>query len=100
MPARQERCRDTPFVPFRGAPEGTNGVSLQRYIPMLLRGIGVALVLEHLQSADQLGPRLLRLDNVVNEAVRSGDVGVGELLLVLGHQLPASGLGVGAPLDL
>ena len=48
---------------------------------MFLRWIGVALVLEHVQRGDELGPGVARLDHLVHVATTGGDVGIGKLLL-------------------
>src|SRR5687767_4035373 len=58
-------------------------------VAVLLRRVAVGLVLEHLQGADDLAAGLARVDHVVEEAARGGDVGVGELRAVLLDELGA-----------
>ncbi len=45
------------------------------------------LLLEQVQRADERRPRVLRFDDVVQEAAFRRDVGVGELFLVVVDQL-------------
>ena len=61
---------------------------------MLLGRCGVALGVEEGQGLDQLQPGLAGQDHLVDEAELRGDVGVGELLVVLGHQLSLAGGGI------
>src|SRR5947209_1504748 len=67
--------------PARGA---QHYCKLERDVSVLFRGVGVALVLEESEGADQFGPSLRRLDDLVYEAALGRDEGVGELLLELG----------------
>src|SRR5262245_50068636 len=59
----------------------------QRDIPVFLRGVLVALVLEVAQRGDQLAPRFVRTNHFVDEPSPRGDIGVGELLAELGDLL-------------
>src|SRR5258707_12720071 len=68
-----------------------DGAVSERDVPMLLSRVRVALAGEHLQGGDQAGPRLGRLDHVVHIPARGRDVGVRELLLVLGHEAGSLG---------
>src|ERR1041385_4542526 len=52
--------------------------SLQRYIPMLLWRIFIALGLEHLQRVDQLFARFLWADHSVDVATFGGNVRAGK----------------------
>src|SRR5689334_23040346 len=72
----------------------------QRHVAVLLRRVGVALVLEHLQRIDQPRARGARLDHVVDVAAGGGDIGIGKLRSVVVHQLVAHGLWIGGPVDL
>ena len=67
---------------------------------MFLGRVRIALVLQHLQSSNQLGACETRLDYFVNVAARGGDVGVGELLGIFGDQFFAALLRVGGFVDL
>src|SRR5512146_2220656 len=51
---------------------------LERDVAMLLPGVRVALVGQHLQRANQARPGLRRLDDVVDITARGGDVRVRE----------------------
>jgi len=56
---------------------------LERNVPVLLPGVGIALSLERLEAGDEPRPCLGRLDHVVDIAPASGDVGIGEPRFVL-----------------
>src|SRR5437763_2382685 len=58
--------------------------ALQRKVAMLLGRILVTLGLERRERVDQARPRVARVDDVVQVAPRRREVGVGELLPVLG----------------
>lgn len=58
------------------------------------------LRLEQLERANQIGPRRVRLDHVIEEAARGGLVGIVEGGLVLGGLLLFEGDGVGGFVDL
>src|SRR6266542_2428814 len=74
--------------------------SLQRDVAVLAGGDLLPLSAQYPKGLDELGARLGRLDHVVHEAALGGDVGIPELILVLGDQLPALALRVGRLLDL
>ena len=59
---------------------------------MLLRGQGLALVFEHFEGVDDLGPRIGRVYHVVYEATTGGDVGIHEEAFVLLNELRPLGL--------
>src|SRR2546425_7052736 len=61
---------------------GPRGAS-QRRIAVLLERQRLPLVAQHLERRDQPGPRVLRLDHVVQVAQLGGDPRRGELLVVL-----------------
>ena len=65
--------------------ESLDSMLLKRNIPVLLRGIGIALSIEHAQRRDYFLARVLGLDDFVDEAVLGGDVGVREFLSELFH---------------
>ena len=52
-------------------------LTLQRYIPMLLSRVLVALGLQHLQRLDQLLARLSRLDDGIKKAAFRSHIGIG-----------------------
>ena len=56
---------------------------LQRYIPMLLRRVLVALGLQHGQRLDQLFARFTGLDDGVHEAAVGDHVGIGKAVAEL-----------------
>jgi hypothetical protein len=70
------RCllRKNEFFPTRAS---------QRYIPMLLRRILIALGVEHLQRLDELFAGVARLDGRVQEAALGGDLGIGKVVAEL-----------------
>src|SRR5262245_13654220 len=51
----------------------------ERNVAVLARWIGVLLVAQHPQRADDAGPRLARLDHGIHESPLGRHVGVGEL---------------------
>src|SRR5512140_1891919 len=59
---------------------------LERDVAMLLLGVAVPLVGQHLECPDQAGSRLRRLDDVIDVAARGGHVRVGELGFVGGNE--------------
>src|SRR5262249_15464121 len=63
---------------------------------MFLGWVGVALVLEHIEGYDELFARVARLDDLVHVPTGGGDVGVGELLLVVIDQILPPLFGVGS----
>ena len=67
---------------------------------MLLRRIRIPLVLEHLQSIDEFGARIARLNDLIDIATSSSDIRVGEFLCIFGDQLFAPLFGIGSSLDL
>src|SRR5437867_7961257 len=58
--------------------------NLERYVPVLLGGEGRALAFEQPDRGDQFPARLGGLDDLVDVAAARGDVGVCEVLDVLG----------------
>src|SRR5437764_15478971 len=68
---------------FVGTCRDFAGEDLERNVAVLLRRVRVAFVFEEREGAYELGARLRRLDDFVNEAALGGDVRVGELLLEL-----------------
>src|SRR3970040_236774 len=48
--------------------------ALKRDVAMLLGGIGIALVGEHLQRVDQARPSVARFDDVIQVAAGGGDI--------------------------
>ena len=50
---------------------------------MLFGWVGVAFILEHFQRSDQFRTGVARLDDLVDVAATSGDVGIGELFFKL-----------------
>ena len=76
-----------------------DAAALQRDVPVLSRGVLIALVLEHVERVDEARPGLSRVDDVVHISPCGGDVGVGELLAILldaflGDGFALIGLGV------
>src|SRR2546426_6021700 len=69
-------------------------------VAMLLGRVPVALVLQHLERADQARARVGGLDDLVDVAELGGHVRVGEGVPVLGDQALALGGGILRPLDL
>ena len=67
---------------------------------MFLRGICISFVLEHLQSVDEFGTRVARLDDLIDVATTGGNVGIGKLLDVLRDQFFSSLFGIRCSLDL
>ena len=59
---------------------------LERDIPVLLRRVGVALVLEHFQRIDQARAGFARLDDIVDVTALGRNIRIGEFLAVLGDQ--------------
>src|SRR3546814_5353597 len=55
---------------------------LQRHVAVLLPGILQLLVAQHVERPAEAPAGAVRLDDVVDEAARGGDEGVGELLAV------------------
>src|SRR3546814_3978124 len=55
---------------------------LQRHVAVLLPGILQLLVAQHVERPAEAPAGAVRLDDVVDEAARGGDEGVGELLVV------------------
>src|SRR5689334_9903964 len=72
----------------------------ERDVAMLLRRVPVALVLEHLERADETRAGVLRLDDLVDVAELRGLVRVGEGPPVLRDEARPSALGVLRLLDL
>src|SRR5829696_6005949 len=66
-----------PAWPSRAGTVATRGS--ERDVAMLLSRVRVPLRLQHLERADDLGPRLRRTDHVVDVAAARGDVWVREL---------------------
>src|SRR6478672_8567108 len=94
--SRQARMMRTAISPRLATRTRRNGLSLrkdrsgsERDVAMLLPRVGVALVGEDLEGADEPRPRLAREDHLVDVAARRCDVGVREFLLVRGHQADA-----------
>ena len=88
--ARMIRTAISPRFAMRTRPNGRAPCSVfaqrraratasQRDVAMLLRRVRVALVGEDLEGRDQAGPRLRRIDHVVDVAARRGDIRVREL---------------------
>src|SRR5213593_1788022 len=69
-------------------------------VAMVLGRVPVALVLQHLERADQARPRVLGLDDLVDVAELGRLEGIGERLAVLGLEAPALLLPVLRLLDL
>src|SRR5579872_85160 len=67
-----------------------NGGTSERDVVVLLPRVFEALAAQHRERAAQAPPRRVRHDDVVDEAARSGDEGVGEFLAIF----------LGAALDL
>ena len=65
----------------------------ERNIAVLLRRVGVVLVLEHFQGADQAGAGLVGFDDVVDVAAGGGDVGVGQTFAVVAFEAGAQASG-------
>ena len=66
---------------------------------MLTPRILFLLVLQHVEGLDDLLPRLGGVDDLVNETAGGGDIGIHELVVVLGHHFGSLGLLVGGGLD-
>src|SRR3972149_4365126 len=64
------------------------GSPLQRYVAVFLGGRGVRLVVEDLQGADDLPAGIPGVDDVIDVAAGGGDVGGGELLLLVRNEGP------------
>src|SRR3972149_397685 len=98
--ARTRRAHSRPLVEVgcwelgAGSWELEADSSLQRYVPVLLGRVGVALVAQHFQSVAQAWPGKTWFDHVVDVPARGGDERVREFLAVLGHQLRLPPLGV------
>src|SRR5437763_8815404 len=58
----------------KDGPFARSAAALERDVPMLLSGIGVALVRQHLEGPDDAGPRLHRPDDIVDVAASRGDI--------------------------
>src|SRR5436190_14640217 len=76
-------CKDGPLV--------LAAASLEGDVPMLLSGIGVALVGQHLEGPDDPGPRLHGPDHVIDVAPAGGDIGVREARAIFLDELPPNG---------
>jgi hypothetical protein len=72
-------CHVTPSLTVGLLPLFREHFVSERNVPMLLRWVGVALILEQREGADEFGSGLGRLDHFVDEAAFGGDVGAGEL---------------------
>src|SRR3546814_2001041 len=76
---------------------------LQRHVAVLLPGILQLLVAQHVERPAEAPAGAVRLDDVVDEAARGGDEGVGELLAVrlgaLGDLLGIAAVGAEDDLD-
>src|SRR5437763_16066736 len=100
--ARMTRTAISPRLATRtrrkGGPAARPGS--ERDVAMLLRRVPVALVLQHLERADEPRTRLLGRDDLVDVAELGGLEGVGERLPVVGDEPLALALGVLRALDL
>src|SRR5262245_38058508 len=67
---------------------------------MLLRRVGIAFILEHLQPINQLDARVAWLNDFIDIATAGRDIGIVELLCVLRDQLFAPLFRVVCLLDL
>src|SRR5207248_3031466 len=67
----------------RLSPSPSLSLPLQRNVAVLLRRIGVALVLQHLEGVDDARPGVFRQDDVVDVAELGGLVRIGEGVPVL-----------------
>src|SRR6516162_5242584 len=72
----------------------------QRYVPVFLRRVFVALVFQHIQSLDQLAAGVAGADDGVEVSALGGDVGIGEAVAELLDLGGALGLGVVGLLEL
>src|SRR5262245_1411446 len=95
--SRQARMIRTAISPrFAISTRSNGGSSLrkdelasERDVAMLLRRIRLALARQHLEGADEAGPRLGRPDHVVDVPATRRDPGIGELgLVVLDESAP------------
>src|SRR4051794_21901569 len=68
---------------------------LEGDVAVLALGAGLALGLQRVQRGDELGPRLVRDDDVVDVTALGRAVGVGEARLVVVHELLAALVGRG-----
>ncbi len=66
----------------------------QRDVPVFLRWVRIPLIFQHLQSCNQLGAGVARLNNLVDIAAAGSDVGIGKLLDIFRDQLLAPLIGV------
>ena len=81
-------CRRASSPPDR--PAGSRrSTRLQRNVAMLLRRVLVSLVAQHCEGGDHFAARETRLDDLVDVASLGSDVGIRELLFVLGDFLIA-----------
>src|SRR5919197_1071519 len=62
-------------------------------VPMLLRRVALALVLQHLERPDEARPRVLGLDDLVDVAELGGLEGIREGVAIVGHEALALLLG-------
>ena len=79
---------------------GRGRTALQRDIPVLFLGAGLALIFQHLKRGDQAAPRFARQDDFVDESARSGAIRVQELFLVRFDEFRAFRGGVGRSADI
>src|SRR6266404_481564 len=78
-------------LPHGRATAPSSATILQRNVPMLLRRIGVALILQQSKGADEFGSGLGGFDHFVDEASFGGDVGIGEFVFQFSHLRAPSG---------
>src|SRR5947199_8944685 len=101
MPSsRQARMTRTAISPRFATRMRVKGGRSEWDVAMLLGRVPVALVLQHLERADQARAGVGWLDDVVDVAELGGLVRVGEGAPVVGDQALALGGGVLRPLDL
>src|SRR2546429_6975350 len=98
--ARMTRTAISPRFATRMRLKGGREARSEWNVAMLLGRVPVALVLQHLERADQARARVGRLEDLVDVAELGGLVRVGEGAPVVGDQALAFGGGVLRPLDL
>src|SRR2546426_4470994 len=101
MPSsRQARMTRTAISPRFATRMRLKSGRSERDVAMLLGRVPVALVLQHLERADEARAGVGGLDDLVDVAELGGLVGVGEGAPVVGDQTLALGGGVLSPPDL
>src|SRR2546429_7715474 len=95
--ARMTRTAISPRFATRMRLKGGREAGSEWNVAMLLGRVPVALVLQHLERADQARARVGGLDDLVDVAELGGHVRVGEGVPVVGDQALALGGGVLPP---